>query len=671
MRALAIDPAGAVLAAGTYTGTVGLWDLDLDSAARELSGHDAGTVVRRIGFSRDGARLVSAGDDGTARIWRVASGQPARVLRHGAVAVWAAAFVADDTLVLTGDYHGSLRIWNAQAGTEIERAHPGRALKRSPHADPFVNFMNLRAVRSASATRAGDLVALGIEGFDPIYSPVVVWDVATKRVVETLAGHDGTLNQVWIAPDGSTVTSVAYDRRMLRWKLRDAGGGVAAASAREAYDFQDQAFDLAVDDHGRHFTPGLSNGEVVIWDSQRRAVVRRLASYGGTNLASIAYNPRRALVARGLVDGTIDVMAVHLDLTELLRWPLEHRLVRDLACAERASIGMPDTAACRGGTPVADRPASLRDAVAAAAASLASAAATDQDAAAAGAAGSAAAPPALRPARAATAILAPPVPADRGADPGLVLSPTNAFTVSGRVAVHDVAVRPEAAEVLLAVHTWRSEVDHEPRIAAYGVDDGRLRATWRPHSSDIFALAVTDGDSGLISAGGPAIRASRWDAPDAVGGPLGSVDSDVYTLAAAPTGDVVAYGSFAQLGVWERRTDGERGAPSTGRLAVAGGDTGELTIWDVATGAVRQRVPVGESTIYFVEISPDGLHVALSDDSGVVRLYDVAAAADGPVRLMPGHASNRVPIAFLDGGCRMASVDAGVVRVWDLEVCPD
>ncbi len=647
MRALAIDPAGAVLAAGTYTGTVGLWDLDLDSAARELSGHDAGTVVRRIGFSRDGARLVSAGDDGTARIWRVASGQPARVLRHGAVAVWAAAFVADDTLVLTGDYHGSLRIWNAQAGTEIERAHPGRALKRSPHADPFVNFMNLRAVRSASATRAGDLVALGIEGFDPIYSPVVVWDVATKRVVETLAGHDGALNQVWIAPDGSTVTSVAHDRRMLRWRLRDAGGGVAAASAREAYDFQDQAFDLAVDDHGRHFALGLSNGEVVIWDSQRRAVVRRLASYGGTNLASIAYNPRRALVARGLVDGTIDVMAVHLDLTELLRWPLEHRLVRDLACAERASIGMPDTAACRGGTPVADRPASLRDAVAAAA------------------------PPALRPARAATAILAPPVPADRGADPGLVLSPTNAFTVSGRVAVHDVAVRPEAAEVLLAVHTWRSEVDHEPRIAAYGVDDGRLRATWRPHSSDIFALAVTDGDSGLISAGGPAIRASRWDAPDAVGGPLGSVDSDVYTLAAAPTGDVVAYGSFAQLGVWERRTDGERGTPSTGRLAVAGGDAGELTIWDVATGAVRQRVAVGESTIYFVEISPDGLHLALSDDSGVVRLYDVAAAADGPVRLMPGHASNRVPIAFLDGGCRMASVDAGVVRVWDLEVCPD
>lgn len=263
------------------------------------------------------------------------------------------------------------------------------------------------------------------------------------------------------------------------------------------------------------------------------------------------------------------------------------------------------------------------------------------------------------------------MPADRGAGPGLVLSPTNAFTVSGRVAVHDVAVRPQAAEVLLAVHTWRSEVDHEPRIAAYGVDDGRLRATWRPHSSDTFALAVTDGDSGLISAGGPAIRASRWDAPDAVGGPLGSVDSDVYTLAVAPTGDVVAYGSFAQLGVWERRTDGERGAPSTGRLAVAGGDAGELTIWDVATGAVRQRVPVGEATIYFVEISPDGLHVALSDDSGVVRLYDVAAAADGPVRLMPGHASNRVPIAFLDGGCRMASVDAGVVRVWDLEVCPD
>jgi len=39
------------------------------------------------------------------------------------------------------------------------------------------------------------------------------------------------------------------------------------------------------------------------------------------------------------------------------------------------------------------------------------------------------------------------------------------------------------------------------------------------------------------------------------------------------------------------------------------------------------------------------------------------------VRLLPGHASNRVPVAFVGDGCRLVSADAGDVWVWDLEVC--
>jgi WD40 repeat protein len=68
---IAVSPDATTLAAGTFTGTVFLWDLTT-GAATELKGQTR--LVNGVDFSPDGRMLASASRDGTTRLWDVATG---------------------------------------------------------------------------------------------------------------------------------------------------------------------------------------------------------------------------------------------------------------------------------------------------------------------------------------------------------------------------------------------------------------------------------------------------------------------------------------------------------------------------------------------------------------------------------------------------------------------
>ena len=74
--------------------TVRLWDARSGQPSATLEGHDD-LGVEAVAFSPDGARLASAGDDGTVRLWDAASGQPSATLEGHAGGVSAVAFSPD------------------------------------------------------------------------------------------------------------------------------------------------------------------------------------------------------------------------------------------------------------------------------------------------------------------------------------------------------------------------------------------------------------------------------------------------------------------------------------------------------------------------------------------------------------------------------------------------
>ena len=67
------SPDGAQIVSGGDDGTVRIWDVASGEQVAQLDGHAGG--VLSVGFSPDGAQIVSGGDDSTVRIWDVASGE--------------------------------------------------------------------------------------------------------------------------------------------------------------------------------------------------------------------------------------------------------------------------------------------------------------------------------------------------------------------------------------------------------------------------------------------------------------------------------------------------------------------------------------------------------------------------------------------------------------------
>jgi hypothetical protein len=76
-------------------------------------------MVNSAAFSPDGTRVVTASEDGTARIWDAQSGQALGAPLQHEQAVGSAAFSPDGTRVVTASWDHTARIWDAQTAERL------------------------------------------------------------------------------------------------------------------------------------------------------------------------------------------------------------------------------------------------------------------------------------------------------------------------------------------------------------------------------------------------------------------------------------------------------------------------------------------------------------------------------------------------------------------------
>jgi WD40 repeat protein/serine/threonine protein kinase len=91
-----------------------LWDLGQRRLVAQLVGHTGRVFTAR--FGADGQEILTAGADGTARLWDAATGRPWQIL-HGDSHFLADAVLAPDrSLVVAGGSDGFLRFWDTSNG---------------------------------------------------------------------------------------------------------------------------------------------------------------------------------------------------------------------------------------------------------------------------------------------------------------------------------------------------------------------------------------------------------------------------------------------------------------------------------------------------------------------------------------------------------------------------
>ena len=101
------------------------------AGARVLAGHTG--AVNSVAFSPDGARLSTASEDKTARVWNAATGELLHTLAGHDDAVFAAPFSPDGAMIATVSADLTPRLWDAAhrcLHARARRAHGCRLRRR-------------------------------------------------------------------------------------------------------------------------------------------------------------------------------------------------------------------------------------------------------------------------------------------------------------------------------------------------------------------------------------------------------------------------------------------------------------------------------------------------------------------------------------------------------------
>ena len=85
-----------------------VWNVGSGNPVAVGKGH-AGKVTA-VGFGADGNRVVSAGEDGTVRVWNAADGKELHQFKHDGP-VYTLAMAPDGKRVFTGGADKTIRLW--------------------------------------------------------------------------------------------------------------------------------------------------------------------------------------------------------------------------------------------------------------------------------------------------------------------------------------------------------------------------------------------------------------------------------------------------------------------------------------------------------------------------------------------------------------------------------
>lgn len=249
------------------------------------------TSVSGLQFLPAGDRVLSASDDGTARVWDL-NGWPVFELTGHIGPVTGTDVTPDGKLIATASLDGIARIWDGGSGRLLIQI-PGMVRLRA---------ISIRSDGKAAVTGGSDGIAR-------------IWDIATGRQIGELKGQSSDIKSVHFSPDGSQVLIVT-DKVAQVW---DSQGDKLLKEINFGYESVLRAAYAA---NGARIALLGTYQTAAIWDAK---TLKPIASFKRDCCNSnFAVNPDGSLLA--IVGGMDDVAEIYdvQTLKKIWSTPIQH-----------------------------------------------------------------------------------------------------------------------------------------------------------------------------------------------------------------------------------------------------------------------------------------------------------------------------------------------------------
>jgi RNA polymerase sigma factor (sigma-70 family) len=236
-----------------------------------------GGQITALTFARNGRTVAGLGKDGAIQVWQAPSGKPVARLRwememphqlmiirgmklNAPLETFLFIGLSPDGKVLAASEGGRrLLLWDVARGKPLRR---------------LVVSLEQRFTHLAFSPDGKTLATVGRDG------ALRLWSVASGKRLHACEGHEGPATAVAFAPDGATVVTGGEDHTVRVW---DPATG---KQRRKLIGHRNAVRCVAVGPHGKAASAAL-DGRVLVWDTKRGKLVRRLSA----EVTALAFSP--------------------------------------------------------------------------------------------------------------------------------------------------------------------------------------------------------------------------------------------------------------------------------------------------------------------------------------------------------------------------------------------
>ena len=570
------SPDGARVVTASIDGTARLWDARSGAEVAVLRGHRGG--LRAATFSEDGSRIVTASEDNTARLWDAREGGRMAVLEGHTEPVSDARFSPDGTCVVTASDDHTARLWDARTGLA-----QGEGAVLQGH-DDAVSLALFSPDGARVLTASGDGTA-------------AVWSARDGRRLCVCRGHDKSVVDARFSPDGRLIATASADNTAALWDAR------TCRRTKVLRGHEGALSHIAFSQQGTRVATTSEDGTAAVWDVERGERIALCRGHIGT-VNDVAFSRDGASIYTTSVDLTVRMWNAETG-APLGVW-LGHTNVVQTVVLNPSSEG------ARFVTASADRTARLWNV--------------------------------------------------RAGDLSIPLAGHADW-------VNDARFSPDGTRVVTASD------DHTARL--WNAETGALLVAMSDHTEVVNTAAFSPDGSLLVTASRDRTARVRDARDGAVRAVLtGHTDSVSFATFSHRGALVLTASKDSTARLWDAATGAPVGAPmphdarvfratfsSDDALVATASEDNTAGVWNARTGALIARLRGHTEQVNTVDFSPDGLRVVTSSEDRTAKVWDTRTGQ--LLMTLSGHGDDVSDARFSpDGSLVLTTSHDATARLW-------